>query len=79
MKSALPRWHSNVTGVSLAVNANDALIELVEVGGPEVIVVSGGVTSNETVHVREAGVGSVFPDTSVARTSNVCEPLPRPL
>ena len=30
-----------------------------------------------TVHVRVAGVGSVFPVKSVARTSNVCAPSAR--
>src|SRR3954468_14543703 len=35
-------------------------------------VVVGGVRS--TVHVRLAGVASVLPAASVARTSNVCEP-----
>jgi hypothetical protein len=41
-----------------------------------VIDVSGGVES--TVHVRLAGVASVFPTGSLARTSKVCEPWPRP-
>lgn len=44
--------------------------------GFAVIVVCGGVTS--TVQVRVAGVASVFPTGSVARTSNVCEPSDSP-
>ena len=40
--------------------------------GPESIAVWGGVVS--TVKVRDAGVASVFPTASVARTSNVWEP-----
>ena len=43
--------------------------------GPAVIVVSGGVVS--TVKVRVAGVASVLPAGSVARTSKVCEPSSR--
>lgn len=31
-----------------------------------------------TVHVRAAGVGSVFPAASVARAENVCAPDARP-
>ena len=46
--------------------------------GPLVIVVSGGVVSTgsvvSTVKVRLAGVASVLPAASVARTSKVCEP-----
>ena len=45
--------------------------------GPASIVVSGGVVS--TVQVRLAGLGSVLPAGSVARTVNVCEPSARPL
>ena len=40
--------------------------------GPELIVVFGGVVS--TVKLREAGVWSVFPTASVARTSKVWSP-----
>jgi hypothetical protein len=47
--------------------------------GPDPIVVSGAVTSGgmATVHVRLAGVASVFPAPSVARTSKVCDPFGR--
>jgi len=40
--------------------------------GPPVIVTTGAVVS--TVHDQVAGLGSVFPDESVARTPNVCAP-----
>jgi hypothetical protein len=68
--------HSNVDPVSVDVNSNVAVVEVTEPDGPLVIVVSGGVVSagGETVHVREAGVESVFPAASFARTSKVCEP-----
>ena len=42
--------------------------------GPAVIVVSGGVT---TVQLWLAGVASIFPAISVARTWKVCEPSAR--
>ena len=72
--------HSNVAPASLAVNANEALVESVDASGPDVIVVSGGVVSaGVIVHVRVAGVASVLPAGSVARTLNVCAPTPRPL
>jgi hypothetical protein len=38
---------------------------------------AGGTVS--TVQVLLAGVGSVFPAASVARTRKVCEPFARPL
>src|SRR5919201_6188955 len=37
----------------------------------------GGAPAGCTVHVRVAGVGSVFPPASVARTLNVCVPAAR--
>ena len=46
--------------------------------GPDVMLVSGGVVSGvPIVHVRVAGVGSVLPAASVARTLNVCDPAAR--
>ena len=54
---------------------NDGLALFVMADGPESIVVCGGVVS--TVKVRDAGVASVFPTASVARTSNVWEPSER--
>jgi hypothetical protein len=44
--------------------------------GFTVMIVSGGVTS--TIQVRAAGVASVFPAPSIARTSKVCEPSASP-
>ena len=53
-------------------NSNVAELELVGSEGPESIVVSGAVVS--MVQVLVAGVWSVLPTLSVARTENVCEP-----
>ena len=44
--------------------------------GPLVIEVSGALVS--TVHVRVAGVASMLPAASFARTENVCEPFASP-
>src|SRR5215211_6868619 len=41
------------------------------------LLVDGG-AADPTVHVREAGDGSVLPTASVARTPNACEPLLSP-
>ena len=75
------RRHSNVEPVSVDVNVKFARRRRDRAGRPARDVVSGGVVSGGgtfTVHVRVAGVASVFPAASVARTSNVCEPLARP-
>ena len=45
--------------------------------GPDVIAVSGATVS--TVKVRVAGVWSVLPAASLARTRKVCAPWPRPV
>ena len=73
--------HSNVEPASVEVNANDALVDVVGLLGPELIVVSGGVVSLGAliVQVHEAGEASVLPAASVARTLKVCEPVLRPL
>jgi hypothetical protein len=55
------------------VNAADAL--LLEAGGPEAIVVSGGTVS--IVQVYSVALPLTPPET--ARTANVCEALVRPL
>ena len=73
-KAAPSSAHWKVAGDSLAEKPKPALVEFVRAAGCEVIVVSGGVVS--TVHVYEAGVGSV-PTASVARTWKVCEPSAR--
>jgi hypothetical protein len=64
--------HWNVDGVSLDVNANVGVESFVGPLGPELMVVSGGVVS--TVIERVAGVGSMFPAASTARTANACGP-----
>jgi hypothetical protein len=58
---------------------NEKLAEVAFVGeaGAEPIAVSGAVRS--TTQARVAGVPSVFPTGSVARTSKACAPSPRPL
>ena len=60
---------------SEAEKPNEGLASLVMAEGPESIVVWGAVVS--TVKVRDAGLASVFPTASVARTSNVWEPSER--
>jgi hypothetical protein len=74
--------HWNVEPDSLLVNAKLADVDVVELlaAGPDEIVVFGGVVSGaEIVQVCVAGEASTLPAPSVARTSNVCEPTPRPL
>jgi hypothetical protein len=61
---------------SSPLKSKEAEVEALGSGGPEVIVVCGGVAS--TVQVTESGVGSTFPRLSTARTANVCGPLPSP-
>jgi hypothetical protein len=61
---------------SVDVKLKLAAVEFVGLGGLAVIEVSGGAMS--IVHVYEAGVASVFPAGSVARTSNVWLPGTRP-
>ena len=75
------RRHSNVEPASEAVNARAAEVSVPEPAGPDVIDVSGAVVSAgaATVQARDAGVRSVLPAVSVARTSNVCAPTARPL
>jgi hypothetical protein len=61
------------------VKANVALVLVVVLpaAGPEVIVVLGAVVSAWTVQAREAGVVSMLPAASMARTRKVCEPALR--
>jgi hypothetical protein len=54
------------------VKLNGGAVSFVGPDGPPPIAVSGARVS--TVNVRAAGVASVFPAASVARTSNVCCP-----
>ena len=66
--------HSNVAPAS-EVNENVGVLSPVVPLGPSVIVVSGAVVSDvSTVKDRLAGVGSVEPTPSVARTSKTCAP-----
>ena len=69
--------HSKVAPVSVAVN--EKLADAVADGsaGCAVMVVSGAPVS--TLQVKLAGVASVLPAESVARTENVCEPSARPV
>jgi hypothetical protein len=59
------------------VNENDALVLVVEAGGVDVSVVSGGVVVMS--HVKDAGVGSVPLVLWVARTWKVWLPAARPV
>ena len=70
------RLHSNVAPGS-EVNEKLAFVRFVDVGGFAVIVVLGAIVS--TVHVYAAGVASVFPAASLARTRNVCCPWLSPV
>ena len=73
---SLSMRHSKVEPVSVESNENVGVASFVVPAGPAVIVVSGGVVSTavSTVKSREAGVGSVLPAVSVARTSKVWAP-----
>src|SRR3712207_1490663 len=69
--------HSKVELGSSELNVKVGVESLVRPpsAGPELIVVSG--LSRSTVKVRLAGVWSVLPKVSVARTSKVCWPSER--
>ena len=71
-KASLSTRHSNVVLASLEENVNVGVAMLIAPLGPLSITVSGAAVS--TVNVRVAGVGSVLPAISVARTENVCSP-----
>jgi hypothetical protein len=66
--------HSKVEAGSDALNANEGVVLPEGLGGPESIVVFGAVRS--IVQVWLAGVASVLPAASVARTSKVWLPAP---
>jgi hypothetical protein len=66
--------HSNVDPTLLDEKVNEGLAFDVGPMGPESICVSGGPVSSETLNDRVAGLGSVLPGVSVARTSKVCGP-----
>ena len=65
----------------MAVKLSEADVAVVEPGGAEVIEVSGGVVSTGavTVHDAVAGVASMLPARSMARTSKLCAPTASPL
>ena len=63
--------------VSVAVKLKLALVLLVADGGAAVMLVSGATVS--TVQEKLAGVGSVLPAASVARTWKVWLPEAKPL
>jgi hypothetical protein len=69
--------HSNVEPPSFDVNEKSASGVLAGSFGCAVIVVFGAVVS--IVQVKLAGVASVLPAASVARTRNVCEASARPV
>jgi hypothetical protein len=75
-KPAPSSSHSKVEPASLAEKANVGDVSFDGLPGWLVIVVSGALRS--IVQVYEAGVASVLPAASVARTSKVCEPALRP-
>ena len=68
-KASESKRHSKVEPASEEEKVKVGVGSLVPPLGPPVIVVSGGTVS--TVRPREAGVGSVLPAGSAARTSKV--------
>lgn len=81
--AAPSRAHWKVEPGSFDENVNVALVLVVAEGGPESIVVSGGVVSGgpePTVQIHAAGVGSVLAGfaASVARTRKLCSPSTSP-
>jgi hypothetical protein len=77
VKAAPSRLQANVEPASVDVKLKLGAVELLGFAGLEVIVVSGGVVS--IVHVKLAGVRSVFPAGSVARTWKVWLPGTTPV
>jgi hypothetical protein len=76
-KAAPSSEHWKVLGVSDELNVKLALALVLGFAGLDVMFVSGAIES--TTHVSDAGVASVFPAASVARTWKVCEPCARPV
>ena len=77
------RRHGTGTSNPIPSTVNSKLADVLSTApvGPAVIDVLGAVVSSGgtvTVHVRDAGVRSVLPASSVARTEYVCEPSARP-
>jgi hypothetical protein len=69
VKAPASTRHAKPDPASLELKVKVALVAFVGSDGPESTVVSGGVVS--IVQVQVAGVGSVFPSESVARTAKV--------
>jgi ABC-type transport system involved in cytochrome bd biosynthesis fused ATPase/permease subunit len=67
--------HSKVDPASVDTKLKVPAGLFVGLGGLAVIVVSGATVS--TVQAKDAGVGSMFPAVSTARTSKVCAPSAR--
>jgi hypothetical protein len=77
--AALSRLHSNVEPAWSAVNANVAVVAVVEPIGVDVMLVSGATGPPlPTVQLSVAGVASV-PFDVAARTRKVCVPFARPV
>src|SRR5919106_507091 len=74
-KEAPSSLHSKLEPPSEDVNEKLGSVSLEGSEGAAVMFVFGAVRS--TVHVCDAGVASVLPAASVARTSKVCEPADR--
>src|SRR5439155_9287733 len=75
LQPPLSMRHSKLEPGSLALKLKLGVVSLDGLAGPESRVVLGAVTS--IVQVTLAGLPSVLPDGSVARTSNVCVPSAR--
>ena len=69
MPASIRHW---TVAFASAVKTKVGVVSLVRAGGPLVIVTVGAVVS--TVIERVAGVLSMFPASSTARTLNVCAP-----
>jgi hypothetical protein len=78
-KAPVSREHWNVELASLDENVNVALVLAVVPLGPELMVVFGAVVSAWMVQLRVAGVPSLLPARSVARTRNVRKPAASPV
>ncbi len=76
-KAPASSLHSKVEPPSLEAKEKSAFAELLGSLGCAVIVVFGAAVS--IVQVKLAGVASVLPAASVARTWKVCEPSARPV
>jgi hypothetical protein len=74
LNASVSRAHSKLEPASLEENLKSAVVFAVGSAGPESIVVSGG---RSIVQAWVAGLWSVLPAASVARTAKVCSPSRR--